>query len=151
MNPLWKEKPYANIAMHGHKYHDERRVAEHTSANIPQKKINTAAETAIFSAASSETTLPSASSQRSNNTLFHRCVSQNHGACPRSTSCASHALYIWLPKSPATIVRCQKHGTSTTAEMVRNFHKWSRTYVMECASTGARGEVCASVCFSPRS
>src|SRR5580693_9489202 len=136
--------------MHGHKYHGARRVAAHTSANIPQKKINTAAETAIFSAASSETTLPSASSQRSNNTLFHRCVSQNHGACPRSTSCASHALFIWLPKSPATIVRCQKHGTSTTAEMVRNFHKWSRTYAMEYTRTGAPRDVGASICFSSR-
>src|SRR5580700_5998019 len=112
--------------MHGHKYHGGRCVAAYTSANIPQKKINTATETAIFSAAFSETTLPSASSQRSNSTLFHRCASQNPCACPRSTSCASQALYIWLPKSPATIVRCQKHGTSTATDVARNFHKLSR-------------------------
>ena len=41
----------------------------------------------------------------------------NPGACPCRMRSASHALYVWLARSPASMFLCQKQGISKAAEI----------------------------------
>jgi len=89
------------------------------NAKTPQKKTKTQIDTAIFCAAASPTRFATRSSATSNKTLFHCFVMYSPGACPFAINCASHALYTWLAKSPASMRRCHQHGTRITAEIAR--------------------------------
>src|SRR5580693_714005 len=57
-------------------------------------------------------------------------------------SCASQALYTWLPRSPAAMLRCQKTGARTAAEIASRRSWCRRTNAKACAMTGARDSVC---------
>src|ERR1700733_12674800 len=105
------------MARQGVKGRGARRAIAPTIAKAPQKKTKTAAETQIFSARRKPRTFPSRLRLASNSILFHWFASHRPGAWPRSIDCASHALYVWLPRSPASILLCQKQGTSTAAEV----------------------------------
>src|ERR1700676_4971892 len=48
------------------------------------------------------------------------------GACPCAINCASHALYTWLPRSPASMCRCQRQGTTANTEQPKTSHVLSR-------------------------
>src|SRR5882762_8900952 len=107
------------MAMQGARNHGGRSVTAATNAKTPQKKISTQAGTTIFCAAVSPTRFATRSSATSNRTLFHCFAMYNPGACPFSINCASHALYTWLARSPASIRRCHQHGTRISAEIAR--------------------------------
>jgi hypothetical protein len=106
--------------------HGVRREMAQVTAKAPQKKSSTAAAVTTLSATCKPSKLPRPPSAASNKTLVHCRARYRLGACPRSTSCASQALYTWLPRSPASRRRCQKQGVSMAAEMASNRSQWAR-------------------------
>src|SRR6266446_912100 len=105
------------MAMQGVRNHGGRSVTVRINANAPQKKTSTQAETTTFSAAASPNKFATRSNATSNKMLFQRLAMYRPGACPFSISCASHALYTWLARSPASMRRCHQHGTRINAEI----------------------------------
>src|SRR5665213_706243 len=105
------------MAMPGVSDHGTRPASAPIIANAPQKKIRTAADTQIFSAGRNPMSVPKWLRHTSNKMLFHCLAIQRPGASPRGINCASHALYVWLARSPASILLCQKQGIRTAAEM----------------------------------
>src|SRR2546425_868521 len=96
-----------------------RPVTVRMNAKTPQKKTTTPIDTTIFCAAASPTTFATRSSAKSNKFFFHGFAMYPPGACPFATNCASHALYTWLARSPASIRRCHTHGTRISTEIAR--------------------------------
>src|SRR5579864_7563815 len=111
-----------------------RRVTAHTNANVPQKKISTAVETAIRCAAPGPNRSSNHVSVTSKRTLCHCVAIHSPGNLPCSICVASHALYTWLPRSPAWIRDCQKQGIRTAAEMstIQTAYRRERS----CGTTG---------------
>src|SRR5712692_3710938 len=107
------------MAMHGARNHGRLSVIAPINAKTPQKTISTQAETIIFCAAAMPTKFAALSSATSNKTLFHCFTMYSPGACPFSINCASHALYTWLARSPASIRRCHQDGTRVNAEIAK--------------------------------
>ncbi len=105
------------MAIHGVRNHGGRSVTVATNAKTPQKNTSTQIGTRIFCAASMPTKPAARSNATSNKTLFHWFAMYSPGACPFSINCASHALYTWLARSPASIRRCHQQGIRTIAEM----------------------------------
>src|ERR1700740_153358 len=89
------------------------------NAKTPQKKTNTQIETTIFCAVAIPKRFATRTSATSNKTLFHCFVMYSPGACPSSINCASHALYTWLAKSPASILLCHTQGMRISAETAK--------------------------------
>src|SRR6266480_4715959 len=112
------------MAMQGVKNHGGRSVTAATNAKTPQRKISTQAETTIFCAAARPTRFATRSSATSKRTFFHCFARYNPGACPFSINCASHELYAWLARSPASMRRCHKHGitSKTDKNRTRSLH-----------------------------
>src|SRR5260370_4556070 len=119
MKPMLNESPYASMAMQGVRNHGGRSVIVRMNANTPQKKTSTQIETTTFSAAPKPVRFATRSSATSNKTLFHCFTMYSPGACPFSINCASHALYTWLARSPASIRRCHQDGTRVNAEIAK--------------------------------
>src|SRR5260370_36656936 len=117
MKPMLKEQPYASIARQGVRNQGGSTVTVRMNANTPQKKISTQTDTTIFSAAARPTRFPTRSSATSSKILFHCFAMYSPGACPFSMSCASHALYTWLARSPASMRGCHQHGTRINTEI----------------------------------
>src|SRR6266852_2136125 len=107
------------MAMQGVRNQGRRSVIVRMNANTPQKKTSTQIEMTIFCAAAKPTKFATRSSATSNKTLFHWFAMYSPGACPFSINCASHALYTWLARSPASIRRCQKQGIRSTTDKSR--------------------------------
>src|SRR6266478_462506 len=105
------------MAMQGVRNQGGRSAIAATNATTPQKKTSTQIDTTIFCAAPSPTRFATRSSVTSNKILFHCSATYSPGACPFSINCASHALYTWLARSPASIWRCHQHGTRINAEI----------------------------------
>src|SRR6266481_1767175 len=105
------------MAIHGVRNHGGRSVTVRMSANTPQKKTSTQAETTTFSAAGRPNKSAARSNATSNKILFHCFAMYSPGACPFSISCASHALYTWLARSPASMRGRHQHGTRINAEI----------------------------------
>src|SRR5713226_1267447 len=107
------------MAMQGVRNQGRRSVIVRMNANTPQKKTSTQIEMTIFCAAAKPTKFATRSSATSNKTLFHWFAMYSPGACPFSINCASHALYTWLARSPASMRRCHTHGTRIKAEIAK--------------------------------
>src|ERR1700719_3286228 len=107
------------MAKQGVRDHGDRPVTAATNAKTPQKKISTQAETTIFCAATRPARFATCSNATSNRTFFHCFEMYKPGACPFSINCASHALYAWLARSPASTRGCHKHGITSTTDKNR--------------------------------
>src|SRR5216683_3543103 len=129
------------MATHGRRNQGARLAAAARRANTPQKKINTQRLTTSFCAIANPNALPNFSSSRSNRTLFHCLAKYSPGASPFSINCASQALYAWLPRSPASMRRCQKQGTQRAKEISVKRSQYSRR--KRAAAT--RQDACCSV------
>src|SRR6266851_5107545 len=129
------------MATHGRRNQGARLAAAARRANTPQKKINTQRLTTSFCARANPNALPNFSSSRSNRTLFHCLAKYSPGASPFSINCASQALYAWLPRSPASMRRCQKQGTQRAKEISVKRSQYSRR--KRAAAT--RQDACCSV------
>src|SRR6266705_719428 len=105
------------MPMHGARSHGGRSVTTPMNAKTPQKKVSTQTETTIFWAAANPRAFAVCSISTSNKILFHCLAMYSPGACPFSIIFASHALYTWLARSPASIRRCHQHGTRINAEI----------------------------------
>src|SRR5258708_18854713 len=106
----------ASLPDEGPVYHGGRSVTVATNEKTPQKKISTQTETTIFCAAVSPTRFATRRSATSNRTFFHCLAMYNPGDCPFSINFASHALYAWLARSPASMRRWHKHGITSTKD-----------------------------------
>src|SRR6266851_872464 len=107
------------MAMHGVRNQGGRSAIVRMNANTPQKKTRTQIETTIFSAAPKPKRFATRSNATSNKILFHCFARYSPGACPFSINCASHALYTWLARSPASMCWCHQHGTRINAEIAQ--------------------------------
>src|SRR5207245_8115500 len=86
----------------------------------------------------------------SNKMLFHCFARYRPGAWPLSISCASQALYTWLARSPASIRRCQKHGSRTTTLTARMAHRLRRRNAsVKLSSFKKRAHVSLMTCRGP--
>src|SRR5216684_4484407 len=143
------------MAMQGARNHGGRSVIVRINAKTPQKKTSTQIETTIFSAAATPARFAVRSNSTSNKTLFHCFAMYSPGACPFSINCASHALYTWLARSPASMRRCHTQGirSKTDRTTMRNLDcRKNRIASADCASLAAiltrRSPFC-SVKFAP--
>src|ERR1035438_2286984 len=107
------------MAIAGVRYHGGRKEAAAMKEKAPQKKTRTQRTTTILSAATNPNRLPSQVRPESTSTLFHWWARYKPGARPWVTNWANHALYVWLPRSPASMWRCQKHGISRRPDSAR--------------------------------
>src|SRR5258708_39812334 len=105
------------MEIHGVRNQGGRSVIVRMNEKTPQKKTSTQIDTATFCAAANPTRFASRGSATSNKILFHCFAMYSPGACPLAINCASHALYTWLAKSPASMRRFHTHGTRTRAEI----------------------------------
>ncbi len=104
---MWKTQPYASIAMHGNRCHAARPPTTEINRKAPQTNTSTATDTEIRCASSAPNSRNRTLNIRSKRIFVVWLTITSPCARPVSINWASHALYMWLDRSPACTRGCQ--------------------------------------------